>query len=272
MNRSVIFSAILTWLVCLNISLSSFGQKRQLTFCGYSWQVNDNHPTPDKNNTWKDDTSMQFVDVEGRMHLKLKKIFGVYYCSEVELSSSLGYGEYCFYIQSDVSHLDPRIVFTLGISEHPVSDNIDLKSTYGPIEISFSRWNKPSTNAGWYIVGSVPDDVLGICPPPSDYKSIYCFSPDLPPSNKSTHKFIWSKQLGKTIAVEFSSIQGFSSNPSEKHKLISEKKYISDKVPEYLNEHVRISLWFFGNNQTLTVQAKDEIEVIIKGFRFTPAK
>src|SRR6478736_1205781 len=101
------------------------GYGKTITFAGRSWKVKiastQVGPGP---NYFSDSTNNVWVDSTGRLHLRVAKTKGRWYCAEVVLNATLGYGTYRFYLDNAVDALDPNVV--LGIftwSDDPIYNN-----------------------------------------------------------------------------------------------------------------------------------------------------
>ena len=81
-----------------------------INFSGYTWTVKSGVGLGPGPNTWSNSSRSVYTDGKGRLHLKVRKIAGVWNSSEVFLPSSLGYGRYDFYIDSRVDREDPSLV------------------------------------------------------------------------------------------------------------------------------------------------------------------
>src|SRR3989442_12920365 len=120
---------------------------RLIDFSGYTWSVKTSTgkvgPGP---NYFSDSTSSVWVDAQGRLHMKILKNKGRWYCSEVILQESLGYGTYRFYLDSAVDGLDPSVVLGL----FTWNDAPDYN--HREIDIEFSRWGSVNNQNAQYVV------------------------------------------------------------------------------------------------------------------------
>ncbi|NOX56950.1 MAG: hypothetical protein GXP27_21420 [Planctomycetes bacterium] len=213
---------------------------RQITFSGYTWNVKrgtENRVGPGPN-YWSNEVDDVWVDVQGRLHLTIKNENGRWYSTEVRSVDSLGYGEYTFYLSTDVEELDPNVV--VGLFTY-LNDTNEL-------DVEFSRWGNSQAPAGQFVVqpGRQPGHMVQF--------------PLHLNGNNSTHKIIW--EPGK---VTFQSYYGNSPVlPSADH-LIREWTYEGDDVPIAGEEKVHMNLWLAGGQAP---QTGVETEVIVNGFEF----
>lgn len=108
-------------LVTVLIVLASSGivgvgeSPRTIFFSGRTWQVKTSTPglVGPGPNYFSNSAKSVWVDASGYLHMKIRKINGVWHSSEVVLSNSLGYGKYILYTASRIDLLDKNLV--LGI-------------------------------------------------------------------------------------------------------------------------------------------------------------
>jgi hypothetical protein len=205
---------------------------RTITFSGYTWRVKSSAdvvgPGP---NRFSDTTDNVWVDGLGRLHLKLARSRGRWYCAEVVNTQTLGRGRYTFELDSPVAGLDPSAVLGLFTwSDDPAYNNRE-------IDIEFSRWGDAAdpTN-GQYVVQ--PYDRTG---------NLRRFTQ--PAVSPTTVSFDW--QAG---AVAFAGPTAWT--------------YSGPDVPPPGSEHVRMNLWLFRGAPPLNGKS---VEVVVKRFSFAPA-
>ncbi|MFH0735331.1 MAG: T9SS type A sorting domain-containing protein [bacterium] len=221
---------------------------KTISFAGYEWLIKKNTgkigPGP---NYFSDTTDNVFVDANNELHLSIKKRNTKWYCSEVILNKSLGYGEYYFKIRHNLNNLNENAI--LGIF---LWDNSACESNFNEFDIEFSRWgiqsalnnaqyviqpyNKPGNRKRWQM----PDGI--------EY---------------SLHGFKWQND---TIDF-FSSVAHNVSNIDS--SIISKWRYSGDNVPDVGKENVRINLWLLNG---IPPTDDKNIEIIISSFEFIPQK
>jgi|GEM_PF-6873181 hypothetical protein len=205
-----------------------------LTFAGIEWNIRSGTGGPGPNH-WSNSTNSVWVDTVGRLHLKIRKAGDLWYCAEIYTKQSFGYGEYRFYVASNVENFDPNTVVGLFTYETDTRE----------IDIEFSRWGYPSNVDGWYTIQ----------PPPYNSSNQKSFSLDLT-SNNSTHKFIWGSS-----SIFFQSYQGHSDTLPSLNSLIKQWNYTGSNNPPIGNERLHINYWLFSGNPPINQQ---EAELIIQ--------
>jgi hypothetical protein len=210
----------------------------QIQWSGFTWNVRNGTGGPGPNN-WLATTSNIWVDAQGNLHLKILKIGNEWYCSELSLQQSLGYGEYTFQLSSNPENFDKNVVVGLFTYESDTRE----------IDLEFSRWGFESNPVGWYVVQpSTPDSrsnfLLNLT---GDY---------------STHKFHW----GPTEII-FQSIHGHYQNLPNEDYLINQWIYQGSQIPPFGNERLHLNFWL---NQGTPPSNQQEVEVVIKSFTYNP--
>jgi hypothetical protein len=71
-------------------------------------------------NHFSDSHGSVWVDEQGALHLKIRKINGVWHSAEVILAESLGYGKYVTWTTSRVDLIDRNAVFGIFTYDHSV--------------------------------------------------------------------------------------------------------------------------------------------------------
>ncbi|NOU18421.1 MAG: choice-of-anchor D domain-containing protein [Bacteroidales bacterium] len=204
-----------------------------IQFAGFNWTVRNGSGGPGPNN-WSNSPSSVWVDSNGQLHLKIRKIGNIWYCTEVIAQQSFGYGEYRFYVASNVENYDPNIVVGLFTYE---TDSRE-------IDIEFSRWGDPLKVDGWYTIQ----------PSPYNTNNQKSFSLNLS-GDYSTHKFIWNSSN-----IYFQSYHGHYATLPSSDNLIKQWTYTGNNNPPVGNERLHINFWLFSGNPPTNQQ---EAELII---------
>ena len=204
-----------------------------IQFAGINWNVKNRLQAGPGPNNWSDSPSSVWVDAEGSLHMKIRKSGNTWYCSEIIAQQSFGYGEYRFYLASDVESFDPEVVVGLFTYESDTRE----------IDIEFSRWGNPANVDGYYTVQPV---VAG------NQKT---FIPNMAGKN-STHKFIWSNSN-----IFFQSYFGHYATLPSTDSLINEWNYTGKDNPPVGNEMLHINFWLFQGHEPVNQQ---EAELVIK--------
>jgi hypothetical protein len=217
-----------------------------ISFSGHTWLVKDSAavsvgPGP---NVFSDDARNVRVDRRGRLHLRIRRVAGVWTCAEVVSAPSFGYGTYRFYVSRRVDALDANVVLGL------FTWNDDPAFNHREIDIEFSRWGNPSdpTNAQYVVQPyDTPGNLVRWVQPPR--------------LRKSTHHFLWQSN-----SVGFQSLIGHTASPPDPSSVIAEETLTQD-VPVAGGENARINLWLFGGQPPLN---RRSVEVVIERFEFEP--
>lgn len=122
---------------------------RTITFSGRTWSVKSSNggKVGPGNNYFSNSNESVWVDGNGFLHLKVRKINGVWNSAEVVLDQSLGYGRYVVYTTSRVDLLDKNLV--LGMFTY---DNSAPEVNYRELDIEISRWGDANKDIGQFVV------------------------------------------------------------------------------------------------------------------------
>ncbi len=189
---------------------------RIIKFSGFEWIVRTNKdvkqgPGP---NYFSDAEENVWLDKQGKLHLKITQQGGIWYCAGLTARQSLGYGSYTFYINSDLTNLDPNVV--AGLFTY-LTDSEE-------IDIEFSKWSDPLNFNAQFAVQ------------PAD-KSGNKMRFDIPKQSGTTiHVFEWKENY-----IDFFS--GYI-----KDELIVPLKtwrYVGLDIPKAKEEKLKINLWLF---------------------------
>jgi hypothetical protein len=212
---------------------------RVLDFGGRRWRIKVSKETkagPGPNyfsntdeNVWVDDAGL---------HLRITLNENKWYCAEVVLQDSLGYGKYTFQLSSSAAGLDPHSVFAGFIYESDSSE----------VDIEFSQELASPFNAQYVVQ------------PWSQNGNRHCFfMPDL---EKTSHRFVWSAS-----SLHFSSLSGHGPFPPESNDILEEWIYTGENIPRPGNVRMRFNLWLYGGRSPVGGQGD---EVVIRSFAFNP--
>lgn len=172
------------------------------------------------------------------LHLTTVQRAEKWYCTEVVLQQSLGYGTYEFRLGSRVDNLDYRAV--LGAFVYESEDR--------EIDIEFSRILADPRNAQyvvqpWYQQGNLSRFTV-------------------PAEAPSSHRFVWSES-----SISFASWVGDGSYPPSAGDLIYQWDYQGPDIPPPGAERMRFNLWLFGGGAPDGGQGD---EVVVESFSFRP--
>ena len=215
---------------------------RTLRFSGYIWNVKAGEarvgPGP---NYFSGEPADVWVDKLGRLHLRIVKRGGRWYCSEVYSAKALGFGTYTFTLASRVDQLDKNVV--LGLFTW---DDAAPEYAYREIDIELSRWGDVAAANAQFVVQ--PWDHPG-----NRHRFEIALS-----SVFSTHSFRWS--AGE---IFFSSYLGHAPTLGD---AIETWSYTGADIPPAGAGHARINLWLNSGAPS----NGHSVEVVVESFRFVP--
>jgi hypothetical protein len=198
--------------------------QRFLDFSGYKWSVKahnvpvgpgPNHFTGREEDLWVDDDGL---------HLTISKRDGNWYCTEVILQESFGYGTYIFQTKTEPEYVDPNVVAGMFTWE------AGLPWPNRELDFEFARWSDPDdpTNAQFVIQPfTTPGNWLR-----------YRVEPD---KNNPYLTQVMTWQKGR---VDFKTARGrFDSPRIPEEAVICAWTRTGDGVPVPRNENIRINLW-----------------------------
>jgi hypothetical protein len=208
-----------------------------IQFSGYEWAVKGgvslgpgpNNFSASRNNVW--------VGELGHLHLKITQTGETWYCAEVYLMQSLGYGDYNFQVSSRVDLLDKNVIGSPFIHRDDTHE----------LDVEFSRWGIESGPNAQFVVQ--PHEHPG---------NRERFSMSLL-NEASTHIIQWMADL-----VFFQSAQGHHSDPPA-GQVIYEWDYTGQDIPSAGGDLVHINLWLLGG---LAPSNGKAAEMVIKSFNF----
>lgn len=259
--------AVFLLVFCYSLPDKGAAQPSVLNFSGYSWSVADGKVTPGLTNNFISDQQMQFVDPKGRLHLKIKKKYGIWYCSQIKLKKPLGNGTYQLTIDSGTYAVDPRLLFSFAITDDINSNGIiEASQQERELNLSLSRWNQENNMPLWYMIRPLPGQNQNTQIPQTFYPNVYAFPTTISSAKIYKHTIGWPD--GKT--VQFSSRSKTASG--QKYTLMCEKKMTGINAPRSENAVVTVSFYIVGSNIPQNDGPQSEYEIIIKSVSFTPAR
>jgi hypothetical protein len=231
--------------------------RRQTSFAGYNWLLKDsgcgthgpgpNYFSHSKENIW--------VDANDNLHLKIMERCEKWYCSEVILDASPGYGTYVFTVTGRVDLLDPMIV--LGLFTW---DTNAPAHSYREMDVEVSKWWDPNE----------PNNAQFVVQPWDNPGNRYRFNVDLAghADETTTYEFTW-----KEDEIYFRSYYGDWPlvNPND---MIESWSYTGADIPPAGGENIRMNFWLLPpkGSPPWTPGAPptdgQDAEVVIKDFRY----
>lgn len=219
---------------------------RKVRFSGYDWYVKSSRsrvgPGP---NYFSDNPDNVEVDAQGRLHLRITRSEGRWYCAEVVSERSFGYGTYRFFVDTTVDQLDPLVVLGL----FTWSDASPF--SHREIDIEVSRWGRADNKNGQFVVQ-----------PYTRPQNIVRF--EIPSGlARSTHSFTWD-----TDKVFCQSLATSSADGAATRSVIYEHTFTND-VPQPGDENARINLWLLAGRPPSNAK---NVEIIISKFEYAPLR
>lgn len=210
-------------------------------FSGYKWYIKRNEDWKAPGPYFSNSRNSVWVDEKGRLHLRISKWNGGWYCSEVTCEKSFGLGKYLFYLASPIDRFDKNVVLGLFTwSDRPAYEHRE-------IDIEIARWGKFFGTNAQYVVQ-----------PWTHWGNMQRFF-HTRHSVYTTHSFTWEKSR-----ITFQSFIGpsVSANRSD---IIQQWVCTTKDIPLPGDEKVHFNLFTAGNKSPS--DGKDT-EVIIAKFQF----
>jgi len=210
---------------------------RFIDWSGFSWFVKRGDLVGPGPNYFADDSSAVWTDNQDRLHLKINFRDGRWYCAEVVLADTLGYGVYTFRLDSRVDSLDYNTIFA-GFIYETIEQEIDFE---------FSQRLADPFNAQYVVQPYfIPGNI-----------EFYNIGDD----TQSTHSLEW-----RSDRIIFTSWRGHADSPTVE-TLINTWIYTGGNIPLPDRERMRFNLYLFGGEPPV---AGGEDHVIIKSFDYSP--
>lgn len=214
-----------------------------ISFSGYDWAVKSSvegtvsWPADPGQNYFSASSDNVWVDAQGRLHLKITKKDGNWYCAEVQCLEEFGYGTYRFHLSSGFEQMiNENENVVLGLFTY----DDEAPPPHREMTIEYTQWGASEAGNGQFVVQ--PPGIPG-------NKRRFTF-PDTGQASK--HSFTWSAD-----AIGFEASYGDTVSESW--------TYTGNDVPDHGNETVRINLWLCDKEGP---GEQSEVEVIIERFEF----
>ncbi|PCH78133.1 MAG: hypothetical protein COB98_01205 [Flavobacteriaceae bacterium] len=208
--------------------------KRIISFSDIKWEVREAMEKSPGPNNWSSSEGSVFIDTQGQLHLKIRKIAGIWHAAEISTQKSFGYGKYIFYVATNVEALDANVVLDLFTYEKD-----DKK-----LAIEFTRFGNPSNDVGSYTVQEKPATSINKKTFPLHLNGTH-----------STHIIEWTP-----AGINFESYHGHAPTLPSEELLISRWTYKGAYNPSAGNERLCINTWLF---QGKPPTSDKDIEIII---------
>ncbi len=253
--RTICWSIFLILLAGLSqpatTSASDLSRYKKILFAGYDWRIKKKSlPAGPGPNYFSAEPANVWVDHNG-LHLTIKKQNGCWYCTQVILAGSFGYGTYLF-THGQVDRLDPNIVFGLFTWE-AAAETVH----YREMDIEFTRWGDPKATMNAQFTVQPSKHAYRQCAKNCSHLKVECKCQWL------TNYLIWQPGL-----AEFRTYYGrYTDLTPPADTLIHRWQKVGEKVPRPKKETVRINFWLFRGLPPLAGQNS---EIVINNFAFYP--
>lgn len=217
----------------------TFAPTKPLKFSGYDWAVRTiasnrggTYNLYDPDNVW--------TDASGALHMRITNKSGLWYCAQLALTRSLGYGTYVLTVR-DISHLEPAEVLSMYTFDEWHGDQY-----YREMDVEISRWgDAASRNNAQYAVQPfyIPGDV-------------YQFKV---PAGPLTYSMRW-----KSGSVTFATFR--ASRNGSRGARVSEHEFTSG-VPSPGQEEVKLEFYVIPSDK---YPLQEGGEVVIEKFEYLP--
>ena len=238
------FRIIFTAVVLFGVA-PTHAANRFINFAGGLWLVKDSpFPTPASPgpNFWDNSADSVFVDAQGKLHMKIRQIGGVWHSSQVSLLEPLAFGDYRFQVEGNPDLLDPNVNLGLFMFTNNTEE----------IDIELSRWGNPADpNAGQFAV-----QPYFVSPDNLDRFSLAGVG------NLSTYRFNWQPD-----SIFFEAYKGGGVAPQTNNDILHQYLYTGQNVPPLAPfAQIYINLYLVNGNAPINGQ---ETEIVISDFAFT---
>ncbi|MCF7920856.1 MAG: T9SS type A sorting domain-containing protein [Candidatus Cloacimonetes bacterium] len=230
-----------------DVQWTDFPDGRTIEFSDRTWRVKGTGWYGPGPNNFSHTPECVWVDENQKLHMTIRNIQNIWYCTEVVLEEALGYGDYIFTTIGDLNQIDIRTVLGLFLWQYDTSYDGSYMwwNPYNEIDVEFSRWGQPGNDIGQFV--AQPWDWEG---------NLIRFDAEFTEDELSSHAFNWLPDR-----VEFRSWHGGPDDESAEN-MIFQWIYTGQHIPRPEQPRVHINLWQFG-----TPPVTDQ-EVIIDQFTF----
>lgn len=199
-----------------------------INFAGLTWDVSEY-------GNFTADPGSVYVDIEGKLHVKVRQVNGSWKDCEVVGQKYIGYGTYKFVIDSDMTNLDPNLV--LGLFSF-----FNNPATNQEVDIEFAHFfNNPLSNVGFTVQ-------------PGPATEVNQKSWTIAEKGKTCHVFNWGP-----FGIDFASYAGEDTNGQQL------QYFHTDLKRDPTNVRAIINFWQFAGKAPA-----QETEVIISDFQYIP--
>lgn len=234
-------------IVVVFTAASSAASPRTIWFSGHRWDVRDSPalsgPGP---NRFSAARRTVWLDDRRRLHLRVERRHGHWYCAEISSVEAFGYGTYRFDVTGHPAGLDPNVVLGMFTWDDHGGEH------HREIDVEIARWGDPGNANAQFVVQ-----------PYRTAENIHRF--DIAgPRHRTTHAFAWSQ-----TQVEFWSLWGHRDPSSTSTGLIDHWVNAGPDVPSPGDAHVHINLWLMDGRAPTDARTA---HIVLSGFSFDPVE
>ncbi|MBI4425951.1 MAG: PEGA domain-containing protein [Candidatus Kerfeldbacteria bacterium] len=213
-----------------------------LQFSSRTWDIKvAESPFGPGPNYFSDHPDNVFVDQTGRLHLKIVYRDGKWYCSEVLLPQSLGFGVYTVQIDSRLDGLDQYLVVAPVFTFESGTRELDFEAG-GDVLI-------PGANNGQFVVQ-----------PYTRAGNLVRFV--MPAEAQTSCRIEW-----RADHVQFTVWKGHGSFPQAPEDVIYDWTYTGPDIPPPGGERLHANIWLFNGQAPANGEGA---ELILRSFTFQP--
>jgi len=215
-----------------------------IQFAGYQWYVKDSHEkrTGPGTNLFSSNQENVWVDSTGRLHLRITQRNDNWYCPEIQLMKSLGYGKYSFTMEALPQELDKDVVIGLFLYDHA-----DSLHHHNEVDVEISHWGKAENQNSQFVMQPFEDKA-------------HRFNSNLTGRNEYSFEVYKNK-------IHFEAKELTDSVPTKKSKPIDNHTFRLKHPFHPVAEKVCLNVWLFKAIEPASLKS---FEVIFSGFNFTP--
>ena len=131
-----------------SLTATATAEGRTIEFSGHRWEVRGWFGSPGTG-CWSDSDQSVWVDDEGRLHLKIRKVGGTWCQAEVRALEPSTTGDHTFHVIARLDQLDPDVVLGLFLYDHDAELDIEMTGSFGE-----------ETQRGWYTIFGPEADLV----------------------------------------------------------------------------------------------------------------
>lgn len=233
-----------------DVQWNDFPSGRTVAFAGRSWRVKGPgwyEPGPSSYGATAD---FVWVDPDGRLHLTIRKVGSTWYCTEVTLEETLGYGDYVFTTRGRLDTLDPRAVLGLFTWEYGQCYDASYLwwNPYNEVDVEISRWGVTGNALAQFVAQ-----------PYNWFGNLERFNATYSDGEVTSYAFRWLPSK-----VEFRSWRGGPADEATSTPIHS-WTYTGPHIPRPELPRVHMNLWRYDGTPATNQ------EVVLDAFTFVPA-